>query len=110
MSSVYTVELVAALHALEAPVTFAAAEAFAAKHGLKPRSVVAKIKSEKIAYVPKPTKVTKVGEPVVAKATIVAAIGAALGVAVPSLEKATKEDLVRLISALTVDNKGEVKA
>ena len=108
--SVYTEGLVAGLKALSvdgAPITFASAVAFAEANGLKPRSVVAKIKSMKLPYEPKPTKVTKTGDPVVAKATIVAAIQAALGIVVPSLEKATKEDLVRLFSALPVADEAD---
>ena len=101
--SVYTPELELALRALSvdgSAITFAMAETFAAEHGLKSRSVVGKVKSMKLPYEPKPTKVTKTGDVVVAKATIVAAIEIALSVKVPSLEKATKEDLIRILSAL----------
>jgi hypothetical protein len=103
MSSIYTEALVAGLKALSvdgAPITFAMAEAFAEANGLKVRSVVAKVKSLKLPYEPKPTRVTKTGEPVVQKVAIVAAIEAALGVKVPSLEKATKPDLERILLAV----------
>jgi hypothetical protein len=99
----YTPALEAGLKALSVegnPITFASASEFAEAHGLKVRSVVAKIKSMKLPYEPKPTKVTKTGAPVVAKATIVATIEAALGIQAPSLEKATKADLDALVSAI----------
>jgi hypothetical protein len=101
--SVYTEGLVAGLKALSvdgAPITFAQCVQFAEANGLKPRSVVAKVKSLKLPYAPKPVKVTKAGEPVVLKETIVAAIEVALGIAVPSLAKATKEDLARVFAAV----------
>lgn len=100
--SVYTESMVAELKALaeKGPITFAMAEAFAAANGVKVRSVVGKVKSMKLAYAPKPTKVTKTGEPVVLKTAIVAAIETALAVKAPSLEKATKEDLARLLEAV----------
>jgi hypothetical protein len=101
--SVYTEGLVAGLKALSvegSAVTFAQCEAFAAENGLKVRSVVAKVKSLKLPYEPKPTRVTKAGEPVIHKIAIVAAIETALGVRAPSLEKATKEDLARLFGAV----------
>lgn len=83
-----------------APITFAVAEAFAVAEGRKVRSVVGKIKSMKLPYEPKPVKVTKTGAQVVAKATMVKAIEVALNVAAPSLEKATKEDLERVLGGL----------
>lgn len=103
MSSIYTDALVTGLKALSvegSAITFAQAEKFAEVNGLKVRSVVAKIRSMKLPYEPKPTRVTKSGEPVVHKVALVAAIETALNVKVPSLEKATKEDLVRLFTAL----------
>ena len=101
--TVYTNDLVVALQALSvdgSAITFAQAVEFAEANGLKSRSVVAKIKSLKLPYEPKPTKVTKVGEPVIQKATILAGIEAALNIKLPSLEKATKEDLSRLCVAV----------
>lgn len=103
MSSIYTEALVAKIKALSVDgkaITFAQAEAFAEANGLKPRSVVAKIKSMKMPYEPKPTRVTKTGEAVIHKAELVAAIEAVLGVKAPSLEKATKEDLQAVLAAL----------
>jgi hypothetical protein len=49
-----------------------------------------------IDYTPKPVKVTKRGEPVVAKGEFISAIEAALGVALPSLTKMVKGDLETL--------------
>lgn len=101
--SIYTPDLVSALQdlALETgEITYAQAVAFADKHGLKPRSVIAKIKSMELIYVPKPVNVTKRGEPVVRKSELVASIEAAVGVAVPSLVKASKADLEALMQAV----------
>lgn len=103
-TSAYNEALVAALHEKAAEnggvMTYAMAVEFAADNGLKHRSVIAKTKSEGIDYEPKPTKVTKAGEPVVRKAQFVDAIQVALGVAVPSLEKVTKQDLQKLVEAI----------
>jgi hypothetical protein len=93
-------ELVELTEANAGVFTYAMALAFAEANGLKHRSVIAKVKSLGLAYEPKPVKVTKQGEPVVRKAELVAAVEAALGVAVPSLEKATKSDLQVLANAL----------
>ncbi len=102
MSATYTPALEAEIKALavEGPITYAEAVAFAEAHGLKPRSVIAKIKSMKLAYEPKPVRVTKAGAPVVRKDEIVKAIEAAVGVSVPTLSKASKEDLEKLWGAL----------
>jgi len=102
MSVTYTPALEAKLVAMAAdgPVTYAMAVAFADENGLKPRSVIAKVKSMKLAYECKPVRVTKRGEPVVLKGEVVKAIEAALGIAVPSLAKVTKEDLDKLWNAL----------
>lgn len=100
----YTDELVAKLHNManenEGVVTYGMASEFAEAHGLKLRSVIAKVISEKIEYERKPERVTKTGAPVVRKAEIVATIEAALGVAVPTLSKASKTDLIRLAEVL----------
>lgn len=95
----YTPELTAALES-RGSWTYAEAVAFAEENALKPRSVIAKIKSLGLEYTPKPTRVTKQGEPVVRKSQFVAAIEAAVGVSVPSLAKATKQDLETLTRAV----------
>jgi hypothetical protein len=92
----YTPELESAIRALPRPVSFDAATKFAEANGLKARSVIAKIKNMGIDYTPKPVKVTKRGEPVVAKGEFISAIEAALGVALPSLTKMVKGDLETL--------------
>jgi hypothetical protein len=103
-TSAYSEKLVSALHSEAAKnggvFTYAMAVAFAEANALKHRSVIAKVKSEGIEYEPKPTKVTKQGEPVVRKAQFVESIQAALGVSVPSLEKVTKADLQKLVEAI----------
>lgn len=95
----YTVELVKELEAQESW-TYAQTAEFAEKHGLKHRSVIAKVKSLGLAYEPKPARVTKRNEPVVKKAQFVASIQEALGVAVPSMAKMTKADLEALTKAV----------
>ena len=83
--------------------TYAEAVEFAQEHGLKVRSVIAKIISLQLAYVPKP-KVTKTGEPVVRKESFVTSIQNDLGEQFPSLVKMTKADLSRLAVAIAVRN------
>ena len=75
--------------------TYAQAVEFADEHGLKVRSVIAKIISLQLGYVPKP-KVTKTGEPVVRKESYVESIQNDLGEQFPSMVKMTKADLSRL--------------
>ena len=74
---------------------------FADEHGLKPRSVIAKVKSLQLAYTPKPARVRKSGEPVTPKATFAATIEQAVGLTLPSLSKMVRSDLVALSEALT---------
>lgn len=81
--------------------TYAQAVDFAKEHGLKVRSVTAKIGSLGLQYIPKP-KQTKAGAPVVAKATVVSGIESAMGVEASTfsgLEKATKQALFAVFSA-----------
>ena len=80
--------------------TYAEAVDFAAENGLKPRSVIAKIKSLGLEYTPKPTRVNKRNEPVVKKAQLVEAIEAALQISTPSLLKVGKADLERVVTAV----------
>lgn len=80
--------------------TYAEACEFASDNGLKPRSVIAKIKSLGLDYEPKPTRVNKRNEPVVKKAQLVAAIEAALEISAPSLLKVGKADLERVVTAV----------
>ena len=96
----WTPELTTELATLPTPVSFADAVEFAEERGLKPRSVIAKLKSMGIDYLPKPAKVTKRGEPVVPKADFVVVIEKAIGCALPSLVKASKPDLERMAAVL----------
>jgi hypothetical protein len=66
------------------------------------RSIVAKLVREGV-YVAAP-RVTKTGAPVVRKSELVAQIQDQLGIALPSLEKASKQDLETLVSAITDGN------
>ena len=67
-----------------------------AEFGKTTRSIVAKLVREGV-YVAAP-RVTKTGAPVVRKAEIVAQIQDALGIELPTLEKASKQDLESLLA------------
>lgn len=105
--SSYSDEMVSALHKIaegnDGKISYQMAADFADANGLKLRSVIAKVISEKIEYERKPERVTKRGEPVVRKAEIVSAIEAALEVAVPSLTKVSKTDLQTLAEAVNAE-------
>jgi len=73
-------------------------DALAQEFGKTVRSVIAKLSREGV-YVAQP-KVTKTGEPVVRKQELVAMLEAHFSVAMPSLVKASKADLQRLIDAV----------
>jgi hypothetical protein len=73
-------------------------DALAQEFGKSVRSIIAKLSREGV-YIAQP-KVTKTGEPVVRKAELVALIEANFGIEVPSLVKASKADLQRLIDSL----------
>lgn len=66
----------------------------------EPRSVIAKLSTLGVYVVP--AKTTKAGEPIVKKEDIVADISKALGVDMPSLVKANKADLNKLIERVAV--------
>ena len=99
--SVYTEKMVAELVA-KGVWTYAETKAYAEDNGLKHRSVISKVKSLGLAYEPKPVRVTKNDEPVVLKSELVSFIEGALGVEAPSLAKATKADLQKLVEAVAV--------
>jgi len=67
-----------------------------AEFGKTTRSIVAKLVREGV-YVAAP-RVTKTGAPVVRKSEIVAQIQDALGIELPTLEKASKADLESLLA------------
>lgn len=63
-----------------------------------PRSIIAKLVREGV-YQAQP-RVTKTGAPIIRKSELVAQIQDNLGVQVPTLEKASKADLERLVSVV----------
>ena len=73
-------------------------DALAERFGKTPRSIIAKLST--LGIYKAPARVTKTGKPVVKKETLVAEIVAAVGVELPSLVKANKQDLEALVAAL----------
>ena len=73
-------------------------EVLANEFGKSVRSVIAKLSREGV-YVAQP-KVTKTGEPVVRKAELVAQLEAHFEVTMPTLVKASKADLQKLVDTL----------
>ncbi|MGB0593147.1 MAG: hypothetical protein ACPGIF_02715 [Flavobacteriales bacterium] len=74
-------------------------DALAEEFGKTTRSIIAKLSREGV-YVAQP-RTTKSGEPVVAKAELVAQIAEHFGIEVPTLVKAGKQDLQRLVDAIS---------
>ena len=74
-------------------------EALAKELGKNTRSVIAKLSREGV-YKAQPRQ-TKSGEPIIRKAELVAQIQETLGVEFPSLVKASKADLQRLIDTIS---------
>ena len=66
--------------------------------GKNKRSIIAKLVREGV-YKAQP-RVTKAGAPIVRKAELVAQIQNHFGISVPSLEKASKADLERMVTAI----------
>jgi len=73
-------------------------DALAQEFGKSVRSIIAKLSREGV-YVAQP-KVTKTGEPVIRKGELVAQLEAHFEVSMPTLVKASKADLQRLIDSL----------
>jgi hypothetical protein len=95
----YTDEMVETITArYEAEPTKATIEALAAELEKTTRSVIAKLSNLGIYKAQERT--TKAGKPVVRKAELVAQVEGALGIKVPSFEKASKQDLEVLASAV----------
>ena len=95
----YTDEMVARMEEVySANPTRATAEALAEEMDKPVRSVIAKLSNMGIYKAQ--ARVTKSGVPVVRKEEIVAQIQATVGVEVPTLAKATKQDLQILLTAL----------
>lgn len=74
-------------------------EALAKELGKNTRSVIAKLSREGVYHATPRT--TKTGEPVVRKAELLAQIETTLGAEFPSLVKASKADLQRLIDTIS---------
>ena len=74
-------------------------EALAQEFGKSVRSIIAKLSREGV-FVAQP-KVTKTGEPVVRKAELVAQLEAHFEVAIPTLVKASKADLQKLVDTIS---------
>ena len=83
-----------------APLNFEVATQLGTEFGKKTRSVIAKAISLGVEYNAKP-RATKSGEPIVRKAELVAQVQEALGIELPSLVKASKADLQRLIDTIS---------
>ena len=79
-------------------------DALAKQFGKSVRSIIAKLSREGV-YVAQP-KVTKTGEPVVRKAELVEILEAHFQVAIPTLVKASKADLQKLVDHLGQTPKG----
>jgi hypothetical protein len=96
----YTDEMVAKMtEAYVANPSRETVEALASEMGKTVRSIIAKLSREGV-YVAQP-KVTKTGEPVVRKAELVAQINAHFEIELPTLVKASKADLQKLVDHLS---------
>ena len=96
----YTDEMVESIVAeYEAAPSRETVDALAARFGKTSRSVIAKLST--LGIYQAPARVTKTGTPVVKKETLVAEINSKLGVELPSLVKANKQDLEALFAALS---------
>lgn len=73
-------------------------DALAIELGRSERSVISKLSNMGIYIAPPRT--TKNGKPIIKKEVLVAELSKALGVELPSLIKANKQDLERLVTAL----------
>jgi len=92
----YTDEMVAEMtEAYTANPTRETVDMLAKKLGKSVRSIIAKLSREGV-YVAQP-KVTKTGEPVVRKAELVAQLSIHFGIELPTLVKASKADLQKLV-------------
>jgi hypothetical protein len=74
-------------------------DALANQFGKTTRSIIAKLSREGV-YVAQP-RTTKTGEPVISKSELVAQISEHFGVEMPTLVKAGKQDLQRLVEAIS---------
>ena len=95
----YTDAMVASMIATyEANPSLDTVATLATSMGKNKRSIIAKLVREGV-YKAQP-RVTKTGAPIVRKAELVAQIQNHFGISVPSLEKASKADLERMVTAI----------
>jgi|TARA_R110001592_G_scaffold171373_1_gene409649 hypothetical protein len=95
----YTDEMVAQMiDAYEANPSRETVDMLAGEMGKSVRSIIAKLSREGV-YVAQP-KVTKTGEPVVRKQELVASLQSHFGIEIPTLVKASKADLQRLVDSI----------
>ena len=95
----YTDEMVSTMtEQYQANPTRETVDALAREFGKTTRSIIAKLSREGV-YVAQP-KVTKTGEPVVRKQELVSVVEAHFGIALPTLVKASKADLQRLVDTI----------
>ena len=95
----YTDEMVAQMiDAYEANPSRETVDMLAGQMGKSVRSIIAKLSREGV-YVAQP-KVTKTGEPVVRKQELVVALQDHFGIEIPTLVKASKADLQRLVDSI----------
>ena len=74
-------------------------DALANQFGKTTRSIIAKLSREGV-YVAQP-RTTKSGEPVISKSELVSTLEAHFGIEMPTLVKAGKQDLQRLVDAIS---------
>ena len=74
-------------------------DALADQFGKTTRSIIAKLSREGV-YVAQP-RTTKSGEPVISKSELVATINEHFGIEMPTLVKAGKQDLQKLVDAIS---------
>ena len=95
----YTDEMVKVLvQKYEAEPTRETVDALAEEMGRTSRSIISKLSN--LGVYQRVDRVTKMGKPIVRKSELVEAIGAAFGIEVPSLEKASKSDLEKLAARI----------
>ena len=96
----YTEEMVNTMtEAYAANPTRETVDALAEQFGKTTRSIIAKLSREGV-YVAQP-RTTKSGEPVISKAELVAQIAEHFDIEIPTLVKAGKQDLQRLVDAIS---------
>ena len=96
----YTDEMVASMtEQYKANPTRETVDELANTLGKTTRSIIAKLSREGV-YIAQP-RTTKSGEPVVAKAELVSAIEEHFGIELPTLVKAGKQDLQRLVDTIS---------